>query len=286
MGTTRPLRPGCRAESRVTERVAAAAGRIGIELIGEARPAEPEVEAGQGVQVSAQCLGVGSHVGGELVEDPLLLRLGRQLRLAPRVGQLDRHERLHEEGLPAARLVVDDAPDPALGIGPHRHHVAAVAQRDERLLQGPREVRVDERLEPAAQPFVGQPHRPAQAAQRRRGRVEDLAGRVDAGLQPGAQGRHGVQAAVQRVEQRPLHLAQRVGQAAGRHERLHDGPQLRGVEATGAHSARHDGPDVPRPADADVRPHREQPASLVGLVETTGHDDRVRRGLDGQGQSA
>ena len=130
--------------------------RIGIELIGEARPAEPEVEAGQGVQVGAQGLGVGADVGGELVEDPLLLRLGRQLRLAPRVGQLHRHERLDEEGLPAARLVVDDALDPALGIGPHRHHVAAVAQRDERLLQRPREVRVDERLEPAAQSFMGQ----------------------------------------------------------------------------------------------------------------------------------
>ena len=88
------------------------------------------------------------------------------------------------------------------------------------------------------------------------------------------------------MEQRPLHLAQRIGQAAGRHERLHDGPQLAGVEAAGARRARHDGPDVARSADADVGPDREQPAGLVGLVETSGHDDRVRRGLDGQGQSA
>ena len=118
MGTTRAAQAGVASGEQGDERVAAAAGRIGIELVGEACPAEPEVEAGQGVQVGAQGLGVGADVGGELVEDPLLLRLRRQLRLAPGVGELHRHERLHEERLPAARLVVDDALDPALGHRP------------------------------------------------------------------------------------------------------------------------------------------------------------------------
>ena len=77
------------------------------------------------------------------------------------------------------------------------------------------------------------------------------------------------------MEQRPLHLTQRVGQASGRHEGLDDGPQLPGVEATPTRRTRHDGADVPGPADADVRPHREQPAGFVGLVKTARDDDRV-----------
>ncbi len=143
---------------------------------------------------------------------------------------------------------------------------------------------MDEGVQPAAQPLMSESDRAAQAAQRRRSRVQDLAARIDAGLQADAQGRHWVEAPVQRMEQRPLHLAQRVGQATGRHEGLDDGPQLPRVEATPAHGTRHDGTDVPCAADADVRPHGEQPAGLVGLVEAARHDERVRRRLDEQGE--
>ena len=52
-----------------------------------------------------------------------------------RVAQLDGDERLDEERLAAARLVVDDAADACLRLGPDRHHVAPVAQGDDRLLQ-------------------------------------------------------------------------------------------------------------------------------------------------------
>ena len=55
---------------------------------------------------------------------------------------------------------------PAL-VGAHRNDVAAVAQRDERLLQDAGELgAVDERLEPRPQPLVGDAHRSAQPAQR------------------------------------------------------------------------------------------------------------------------
>ncbi len=47
----------------------------------------------------------------QLVEDALLFRLDLELCLAPGVAQLHRDERLDEEGLAAARLVVDDAAD-------------------------------------------------------------------------------------------------------------------------------------------------------------------------------
>src|SRR5205085_1453588 len=71
----------------------------------------------------------------QLVEDPLLLRLCLQLRLAPRVAQVDDDQRLDEQRLAAARLVVDDALDAAAGVGPDWDDITAVAQRDERLLK-------------------------------------------------------------------------------------------------------------------------------------------------------
>ena len=76
-----------------------------------------------------------------------LLALGG-LRLAPGVAQLDRDERLDEQGLAAARGVVDDALDPAPRIGLDRDDVAAVAQGDQRLLEGARALCLDEGLEP------------------------------------------------------------------------------------------------------------------------------------------
>ena len=85
--------------------------------------------------VSAERVGVAADERRQLVEDALLLGLDRQLRLAPGVAQLDHDQRLDEQRLAAARLVVDDALDLALGIGADRHDVAAVAQRDERLLE-------------------------------------------------------------------------------------------------------------------------------------------------------
>ena len=88
------------------------------------------------------------------------------LRLAPGVAQLDRDERLDEQRLAAARRVVDDALDPRPGLGLDRHDVAAVAERDDRLLERAAELRADERVEPAAEPVVGDPDG---RAQRRRG---------------------------------------------------------------------------------------------------------------------
>ena len=116
----------------------------------------------------------------ELVEDPLDLLLLRELRLAPGVAQLDDDERLDEQRLAAAGRVVDDALDPALRLGLDRHDVAAVPERDDRLLEGAAELdRADERVQPAPQAIEGDADGRAQPAQARRGGVEQLAGGVE-----------------------------------------------------------------------------------------------------------
>ena len=242
MGTTRPRRPGCRADSRVTTGREASVGRTAsISSAKRARQSQRSKRASAS-RSADRAAALAADVSRELVEDPLLLGLCRQLGLSPGVGELDRDERLHEERLPAARLVVDDAPHSALGVGPHRHHVAAVAHASRGAPAGRREIsewtRASSRLRSRSWA--------SRTARRRPPRAGEAVSRIspaglDAGLQAGAQGRHRVEAAVQRVEQRALHLSQGVRQPAGRHERLDDGPQLRGVEATSALGTRHDG---------------------------------------------
>ena len=94
-------------------------GRTGVHLGGQRRLGRPEVEAGQRVERLAQRRPRWrADEGRQLVEDPLDLGPLGDLRLAPGVAQLDRHERLDEQGLAAARGVVDDALDPAAAPRP------------------------------------------------------------------------------------------------------------------------------------------------------------------------
>ena len=141
IGTTRPVRPGWRAESSSNAIVGSTWSRShGVQLGREPRAGDPEVEASPGRRASRRA--ASACCGDErrqLVEDALLFGLGLELRLAPGVAQLDDDERLDEQRLAAARLIVDDALDAALGVGPDRHDVAAVAQGDDRLLQRARD---------------------------------------------------------------------------------------------------------------------------------------------------
>ena len=77
------------------------------------------------------------------------------------------------------------------------------------------------------------------------------------------------------MEQRAIELAQAVDQTTSGDERLDDRPQLGGIEPSAASGAGQDRPDVAGTADAHVRPLRQQPASLVGLIEPTRDDDAV-----------
>ena len=88
-------------------------GADGVHLAGEPRARQPEVERGEGGERLVERIRLRRDELRQLVEDALLLRLDRELRLAPRVAQLDHDERLDEQRLAAARLVVDDALDAA-----------------------------------------------------------------------------------------------------------------------------------------------------------------------------
>ena len=255
-----------------------------VHVGGERRLGGPQVEPGERVERLAQRLGVGRDERRQLVEDARdLLGLG-DLRLAPGVAELDRDERLDEQGLAAARRVVDDALDPAPGLGLDRHHVAAVAERDDRLLERAAELGADERVEPPAQPVVGHPDGRPQAAEPRRRRVEQLADRVEAARQRGAQGGQGMQLAAELAQQRPPLVGQRRRQPGGRVERLGDLEELGRVEPAAAGRALDRRPDVVGRPDPDARPLLDQAAGLVGLVERPRDDDRVARRLERLGQ--
>ncbi len=228
----------------------------------------------------------GAHVCRELVEDALLLGLGRQLGLAPGIGHLDRDQGLDEDGLAAARLVVHDALDATTCLRSHRHHVAPVAQGDDGLLQGARDLRVHQRLQAVAQALVGHPHGPPQPTEGRRSAVEHLAARVHARLQASPQGRQRVDGAIEGVQQGPVKVTQAIDQSSGRDDGLDHGPQLARVQAPAARGPGDDRADVMRPADAHVGLLGQQPARFLGLVLSAVDDDGVVRWGQLPGQPA
>ena len=121
------------------------AGRV--HLLGKARLGAPQVKPRQRTEQLAERPGLAPDQRRQLVEDPLDLLLGCHLRLAPHVAQLDGHEWLHEERLPAPGGVMDNPLDAAPGISAHRQDVAAIAERDDRILErGPHVRRVDHLL--------------------------------------------------------------------------------------------------------------------------------------------
>ena len=220
--------------------------------------------------------------GRQLVEDAGDLLLFGGDRLAPRVAELDRHQRLDEQGLAAARGVVDDALDPRPGVRLDRHDVPAVAERHDRFLEGAPELRADERVQPAPQPVVGDPHGRPQATQTRRGGVQQLTHRIEAAGQRGAKGGQRVQVAAQVAQQRPAVVGEDGGQSRGRIERVRDRQEVRRLEPAAADRPLDARPDVVRAADPDVRaaPARRPSAwsvSSSARATTTG----LRRRLQG-----
>ena len=285
-----PERPGWRAPSSSTHRVASSGRRADpVHLRGEARAGAPEVEVGQRREVLAR--GAGAAVPDErreLVEDALLLGLDGQLRLAPGVAELDHGERLDEERLTAARLVVDDASDAALGLGTDGDDVAAVAQGDDGLLERAGQLRpVDEVLEARAEPLVGHAHVAPQPTEGRRGRCRATR-RTDRGSPRAG---HGCAAAAGGVAPRswssgaPL-LGQCVAQARDRLEGDHHVDELERIQSTRPGGTLDGRADVPGAADADARPLGEQGSGLVGLVQPATDEDRVGARFDRLRQAA
>ena len=75
---------------------------------------------------------------------------------------------------------MDDALDPRSSLGLDGHHVAAVAERDDRLLERAPELRADQRVEAPPKPVVRDADGRPQPAEAGRGRIEQLAGRIEA----------------------------------------------------------------------------------------------------------
>ena len=255
-----------------------------VHLGGQLRLRGPEVELGERLERLREHRRVCADERAELVEDPADLLVDRRLRLAPRVAQLDDDERLHEQRLAAARRIVDDALHLAAGIGPHGHHVASVAHRDDRLLERTAELRPDERVESPAEAVVRDPHGTAQRPEPRRRRVQQLADRVEAARQRAAQRRQRVDAATEVAQQWPALLGERRLEARGGVERLGDLEELRRVEPAAPRRAPDPRLDVVRGTDPHPGPLLEQLARLVRLVEAAGDDDRVAGRLEVLGE--
>ena len=261
-------------------------GPDAVHVRGEGRLRGPQVEAGEGVERLAQGRPVRGHERGQLVEDAVHLRGLGDLRLPPGVAQLDHDERLDEQGLAAARRVVDDALDPRAGLGLDRHDVPAVAERDDRLLERAAQLRADERVQAPPQPVVGDPHGRAQPAQARRGGVEQLPDRIEAAGQRAAQGGQRMQFAG-RARAGAFDGRRRGRREAGRRvEGLRELEELGRFEAAATDRALDRRPDVARGTDADAGPLGQERAGLIGLVEAARDDDRVVRRLQRLGQPA
>ena len=165
--------------------------------------------------------------------------------------ELDGDQRLHEQGLAAARGVVDDALHPVLRVGPHGDDVPAVAQRDDRLLErGARLARMDQLVEAGPQPVVRDPGRPTQPAETDGRGVEQVARRIEAALQHRAERRQRVERAGEVAQQRPPIVGERVAQAAPGLQRLRDRHELERIEPSAARGAFDRRADVVRAADA------------------------------------
>ena len=203
------------------------------------------------------------------------------LGLAPGVAQLHDDERLHEQRLAAARRVVDDALDLAPRLGPDRDDVAAVAQRDDRLLERAAELRADERVEAPAQAVVGDPHgRPQRTraaatrcrAARRPGR--SCAPACCAAPAAGGGGGRGRGAAAGAPPRAPS-ARRAAASSVSAISRNWFGSRRPPRAARPTHGSMSCAAPIPTPG-----PLLEQLPGLVGLVEAARDDDRVRRRLE------
>ena len=166
------------------------------------------------------------------------------------------------------------------------HDVAAVAERDDRLLERAAELRPDERVEPAPEPVVRHADRASEPTESGRRRVEQLAHGVEAPGERAPQRGQRVESPADVAEQRPAIVGEGRGQPRRGVERVADAQELLGLETTTTDGPPHGGLDVVGRTDADAGTLREQRPCLVGLVEPAGHDHRVGRRQEGLREAA
>ena len=180
-----------------------------------------------------------------------------------------------------------DALDLAARVGPDRDHVAAAAQRDDRLLQRPRQLTgVDELLQPAAQPLVGDPDGTPQASQPRRGRVQKLTGGIEAALQRVSQARQRMDLARQVAQERSLVATQGLAEPPRRLQRHQDLDEVRRIQPAAPGRPLDPRHDVLAAPDAGAGVPGHEGTGLRRLVQSAGHDHRFGGWLESFGQAA
>ena len=129
---------------------------------------------------------------------------------------------------------MDDALDPRSRLGLDGHDVPTVAQRDDRFLERAAELGADQRIEPAAEPVIGDADGGPQPAEAWRGGVQQLADGVEAPRQRAPDGRQRVELAPELAQQRATLVGERRRQTGGRIERVGDGQELLRLETAAA----------------------------------------------------
>jgi hypothetical protein len=238
---------------------------------GEAGPGDQAIEVDQRLDAAPDRRVLGAHqagqVGQDALHDQLLLAHGEQQG----VVELDREQRLDEQGLAGDRAVLHDALHLRRRAGPHRNDEAVVAQRDVGVGHDVGHAAARHQIfELAGQALAQLAYRAAHARQGVAGLIEHHPVIVERALQRRLQVRKG--------DQSLADLAQRVGGVAVAAEKRADGAD--GLQRP-AHRDQHLA--VEREAfmggAAQVRPHvgegaerritvlLEQPKALPGALQ-------------------
>ena len=178
-----------------------------------------------------------------------------------------------------------DALDSRPCLGLDRHHIATVAERDDRLLKGAAELRPDERVEPSSQAVVGDPDRRPEPAQPGRRRIEHLADGIEASGQRGAERRQRMQVATEVAQERPSVVGEDGAEPRGRIDRVGDLEEVGRIQPAAAHGALDRRTDVVSAADAHGRPFLQEGEGLVRLVQPACDDQRLVRRLQRLGKA-
>ena len=193
----------------------------------------------------------------------------------PGVAEHPAAKRFDEQGLTASGRVVDDALDPRSRLGLDGDDVPTVAQRDDRLLERIAELGPDQRVEPPAQPVIGDADRGPQPTEAWRGGVQQLTDGVEAPRQRAPDGRQRMELAPEVAQQRATLVGERRRQTGGRVERVRDGQELLRLQTAAAGRPFDGWLDVVRAADTDSGSIGQEPTRLIRLVESARDDDGV-----------
>jgi hypothetical protein len=144
---------------------------------------------------------------------------------------------------------------------------------------------MDELVETSTQSVVCDANGAPKPAQTRRGRVQELAGRVEASTQDAAQARQWMDLSGQLPQQRPSLAAQGIAEPRGGVQRHGDVEEVPRLQSAASRRAFHPGPDVLAAADTGSRVVGDEGARLCRLGEASSHDHGLGTGLERLGES-